>query len=556
MTLLSNILGATYFMTPKPQESESEATLKPRPLTHIQKLNQIYKLPAPLRTFPLPSLVPHNPISLLHVVYTWVYQTINYTPSLITPIYQGWFSLETRSVHVTDCRSIRGLWEQGFFGKGSLSRSEPNWLDGEISRIHNKNATTSEEFTRKRRAERQKTKWERARKERLAIEQKLLEEAEAIRFEKIDPSFISLISNDVSSFSYRAPTGPLELLSLPNSQSDLKRLEFTVQHLTKHHTYSSNESTITTDDQIGRKSISEIDATLPASVERNAPGSIQRNIDHGFDILSSSETCDLSNKVREKLDEPSFPLYSDENKSTSTMESRNTQMTIPASQQDNLNRPELKTSDNEEKYTKENVCLAIRNEEHFQLTLEEAFFLCYSFRCLQVKDPISKSEISTESLFQLCRQNSYFPPCRNSDLSTDDPFMINYIVYHHFRSLGWVVRSGIKFSVDYMLYNRGPVFSHAEFAVLILPSYSDSYWSSTASLRDYSSRKQHRSWAWMSCVNRVISQVKKTLILCYVDIPQPLSLNEEKSLGINATIARYKVREFVMSRFLTNRMRA
>lgn len=44
----------------------------------------------------------------------------------------------------------------------------------------------------------------------------------------------------------------------------------------------------------------------------------------------------------------------------------------------------------------------------------------------------------------------------------DNPFLINYVVYHHYKSLGWVVKGGIKFCVDYLLYKRGPVFSHAE----------------------------------------------------------------------------------------------
>lgn len=44
----------------------------------------------------------------------------------------------------------------------------------------------------------------------------------------------------------------------------------------------------------------------------------------------------------------------------------------------------------------------------------------------------------------------------------DNPFLINYIVYHHYRSLGWVIKGGIKFCVDYLLYKRGPVFHHAE----------------------------------------------------------------------------------------------
>jgi len=50
-------------------------------------------------------------------------------------------------------------------------------------------------------------------------------------------------------------------------------------------------------------------------------------------------------------------------------------------------------------------------------------------------------------------------------LQLDNPFLINYVVYHHYRSLGWVVKGGIKFCVDYLLYKRGPVFSHAEWVM-------------------------------------------------------------------------------------------
>lgn len=47
------------------------------------------------------------------------------------------------------------------------------------------------------------------------------------------------------------------------------------------------------------------------------------------------------------------------------------------------------------------------------------------------------------------RCQSYFPPRTPDMLQPDDPFLLNYVVYHHFRSLGWVVKSGIKFAVDY-----------------------------------------------------------------------------------------------------------
>ena len=46
-------------------------------------------------------------------------------------------------------------------------------------------------------------------------------------------------------------------------------------------------------------------------------------------------------------------------------------------------------------------------------------------------------------------------------LRPDDPFMVSYVAYHHFRSLGWVVKPGIKFAADWLLYRRGPVFSHS-----------------------------------------------------------------------------------------------
>lgn len=50
----------------------------------------------------------------------------------------------------------------------------------------------------------------------------------------------------------------------------------------------------------------------------------------------------------------------------------------------------------------------------------------------------------------------------------DNPFLVNYVVYHHYRSLGWVVKGGLKFCVDYLLYKRGPVFHHAE-SVFAMP---------------------------------------------------------------------------------------
>jgi len=52
----------------------------------------------------------------------------------------------------------------------------------------------------------------------------------------------------------------------------------------------------------------------------------------------------------------------------------------------------------------------------------------------------------------LFRKHSYFPALENeADLQPDDTFLLNYVVYHHFRSLGWVVRPGVKFGVEYRM---------------------------------------------------------------------------------------------------------
>ncbi|RAL62867.1 hypothetical protein DID88_004708 [Monilinia fructigena] len=129
---------------------EASKPAKPKPVgsrpSKFQQLNKLYGLPAPIRTFPLPTLIPHNPLSLFHILYVWLSQTISRPSSHFDSLYQGWFSPETRSIH-----KRRGVSK----------------------------AIASEDVTRKRRADRQHTKWERARKEREAIDQTLLAEAKA-----------------------------------------------------------------------------------------------------------------------------------------------------------------------------------------------------------------------------------------------------------------------------------------------------------------------------------------------------------------------------------------
>jgi tRNA-splicing endonuclease subunit Sen2 len=173
--------------------------------------------------------------------------------------------------------------------------------------------------------------------------------------------------------------------------------------------------------------------------------------------------------------------------------------------------------------------------EHLQLTLQESFFLLWTLDCLTVLDPHTLEPMTLQQIwtsFQL----AHLPPSPSPShpLQFDNPFLIHYMVCHHYRSLGWVVKGGIKFCVDYLLYKRGPVFAHAEyvvhisaprktlltsvysrFALVVCPVYEDleDQAKSTLNLENSSPFP----WSWLSTINRVNSQVQK------VRLPSPPS---------------------------------
>ncbi|KAJ3576460.1 hypothetical protein NP233_g418 [Leucocoprinus birnbaumii] len=207
--------------------------------------------------------------------------------------------------------------------------------------------------------------------------------------------------------------------------------------------------------------------------------------------------------------------------------------------------------------------------EHLQLTLQEAFFLLWTLECLTVLDPQTSEPMSLQQIWTSF-QTAHLPPTIKPQLQFDNPFLINYMVYHHYRSLGWVVKGGIKFCVDYLLYKRGPVFAHAEyeifiwpgdcpddrtllrFALVVCPVYEDPEDQAKSNLNLENSNPF--PWSWLSTINRVNSQVQKTLVLVYVTIPArsrvPLNV-----LQTPACLAHYSIREVILRRFVPARMR-
>ena len=430
----------------------ARTTRPPRP-----NYRQIHCFPLPVNVHSVPPVIPHNPLSLISVA-------LSYLTFLISPprqeVYSAYFDQATSSIHVTDELAIQALWRMGFFGKGNLSRSEPSWLEREKKRRGLLGGNTSEEATRKRRTERRELKLERARVEKLAIEERLKAEAAARE-------------SGIASKDSASTDGPADAAVISIEKFSVKK-------------------------------------AMEAKYQRSR--------------LQAMANGDVS-----QTDNPSDPNGKSVRFSTVVQEKE----VAPIDDEDDLDA-------------------VLENEEHLQLSNEEAFFLVYGLGVLQVVDRETNAVIPTSSLFPLLCHHSFYPPrTASADLKTDDPFLISYAVYHHFRSLGWVVRSGVKFGTDYLLYNRGPVFAHAEFAVIIVPSYDHQYWSGTQERRDYVAQQQHRSWWWLHCVNRVQAQVKKSLVVCYVEIPPPVSSCSD----IGTILGRYRVREFLLRRWIPNRSR-
>jgi tRNA-splicing endonuclease subunit Sen2 len=110
--------------------------------------------------------------------------------------------------------------------------------------------------------------------------------------------------------------------------------------------------------------------------------------------------------------------------------------------------------------------------EHLQLSLEEAFFLVFAIEVIEVTDSESFEHQAIVFSIQDCWRRfaqasesrptitkSILPEFR---LESDNPFIVRYVVYHYFRSQGWVVKDGLKYGTDFMLYRKGMVFGHSQ----------------------------------------------------------------------------------------------
>ncbi|KAJ1993707.1 tRNA splicing endonuclease subunit sen2 [Dimargaris cristalligena] len=216
-----------------------------------------------------------------------------------------------------------------------------------------------------------------------------------------------------------------------------------------------------------------------------------------------------------------------------------------------------------------------RAMEVVHLTSEETLFLQWALAVLQVYR-LDRSLVSTPALWgTLLRANQGDP------LDPDNPFLVRYAAYHYYRSRGWVIRSGLKFACDYVLYKQGPAYQHSLFTVLVVPVRSASpsptalssapalaptatatltpaslpASSSTANPSPHSTSSSQLSWEQIITANRLSSQAQKKVIICYVTIP-PLRDSSPMSMDDMASVLnQYRMTELQVERWIPERTR-
>lgn len=524
MAALQSIFLDSCPVDPSAAEMATQPTPSKQPLQPVASISrpprgpplwQIYKQPAPLRVFPFPTLN-SNPISYIHLALSWLNQLFFPPSPEPSIIHNAFWDRETRTIVVTDEKSMSDLWQQGFYGKGSLSRSEPNWLKRERIRQGVLKGKVSEVATDQRREDRMRAKWERARVEHEAIEQKRREEEEAKAFaqsQAIEKAEVAaqakarVVAKALAETqpvveareptavpatvvpTIRAPVGPLELLALPNSFIDL--IAYTnLQPCSKAAAGKPTGSAILA--PVGPLELlalpnSQADMTnyhqvnLAASVESidNTDASIASSGSSGNDEAETDTTVSVdlpalnrrkSVRFSPKVESTVF-IHTDPPSPPRSVSSSSLKLTDEKSCTSGASSGEVKDSQGSGDTVKNKDVgrsvqsqtpaeVVVVNKEHLQLAHEEAFFLAFALGALKVTDSATQQTLSTQDLFTLLRQNSYFPARKRSALQPDDPFLVHYAVYHHFRSLGFVPRPGIKFGVDCKLLPCSARFSN------------------------------------------------------------------------------------------------
>ncbi|KAF9619854.1 hypothetical protein IFM89_009605 [Coptis chinensis] len=134
------------------------------------------------------------------------------------------------------------------------------------------------------------------------------------------------------------------------------------------------------------------------------------------------------------------------------------------------------------------IVTACKDKKHYELSLEEAFYLCHSLKCLEVvwRDKCLENDELWE--FMTSRRKL---------------FPIFYKAYSHLRVKNWVVKSEIKYGVDFVAYRHHPSLVHSKYAVIVLKGNEDI--------------TRLMAWPSFHAILRLEDGVAKTLLLLHIN---------------------------------------
>jgi len=88
---------------------------------------------------------------------------------------------------------------------------------------------------------------------------------------------------------------------------------------------------------------------------------------------------------------------------------------------------------------------------------------------------------------------------RRSGYATEAEFKRRYVAFAHFKEKGYVVKSGLQFGTDFLLYRGSPDEFHAEYCALVLAP------------------TDKVTWKRIKTLARLAQDVRKRLVLAHVD---------------------------------------
>lgn len=275
--------------------------------------------------------------------------------------------------------------------------------------------------------------------------------------------------------------------------------------------------------EMDAKNIEIDEVTLDSTEEDDICVIVNRNSDKYDNVGSSPNTYDDKNSSEEKKEEEeswTLNYYDFKNDCLNEDDNQHGKLLV------------LPDSDSDTENYLKNIKPRIENEgfpvrEALHLTFEETFFLLFGLGCLQVIH-------FDGSLLDINSAWLYF--CKEKP-----DFLQKYVVYHYYRSKGWVVKPGIKYGGDFLLYKKGPPFYHASYMVIIEIADADSL------VVDPTMSSRSMTWNSLFGFERLSETAAKETL--FAQVLWPSSVPRDTSRTSPEILSEFTVRELLWRRW-------